>query len=188
MDSRQPLAPPLPTLRSFFSELLRSLECTVIVGSRISELEHDALRQLKRTNPKLIAIDEIHHLLACTPREQRAALNVLKFLSNELRVSIAALGTSEALHVMRTDPQIASRFESHALAAWIANEDLRRFLAGFLQQLDVDANDIVNSRAAIEYVLELTSGVTGRIVELLRLSARCSLRRQSRAVSIEILQ
>jgi hypothetical protein len=180
--------PPLPTLRSFFSELLRSLECTVIIGSRISELEHDALRQLKRANPKLIAIDEIHHLLACTPREQRAALNVLKFLSNELRVSIAALGTSEALHVMRTDPQIASRFESHALPAWIANEDLRRFLAGFLQQLDVDPNDIVNSRVAIDYVLELTSGVTGRMVELLRLSARCALRHQSRALSIEILQ
>jgi hypothetical protein len=40
--------PPLPTLRSFFSELLRSFECTVIFGSRISELEHDTLRQLKK--------------------------------------------------------------------------------------------------------------------------------------------
>jgi hypothetical protein len=105
--------PPLPTLRSFFSELLRSLECTVIVGSRISELEHDAFQ--KNANPRLLAIDEKHHLLACTPREQRAALNVLKFLSNELRVSIVGLGTSEALHVMRTDPQIASRCESCAL-------------------------------------------------------------------------
>jgi Cdc6-like AAA superfamily ATPase len=180
--------PALPTLRSFFSELLRSLECTVIIGSRISELEHDALRQLKRASPKLISIDEIHHLLACTPREQRAALNVLKFLSNELRVSIIALGTGEALHVMRTDPQIASRFESHALPAWTANEDLRRFLAGFLQQLDVDPNYIVGSRVAIDYILELTSGITGRIVELLRLSARCALRCQSRELSIEALR
>src|SRR5271156_6348933 len=99
-----------------------------------------------------------HHLLACTPREQRAALNVLKFLSNELRVSIVALGTSEALHVMRTDPQIASRFQSCALPSWTANDDLRRFLAGFLQQLDVDGNDIVNNRVAIDYILDLTSG------------------------------
>ena len=105
----------LPTLPRFFSELLRSLDCTVIIGSRISELEHDALRQLKKAKPRLLAIDEIHHLLARTPREQRAALNVLKFLSNELRVSIVGLGTGEALHVMRTDPQIASRFESCAL-------------------------------------------------------------------------
>jgi hypothetical protein len=133
-DASQPIVsmqmPPLPTLRSFFSELLRSLDCTVIIGSRISELEHDTLGQLKKASPRLFAIDEIQPLLACTPREQRAALNVLKFLSNEPRVSIVALGTSEALHVMRTDPQIASRFQSCALPSWTANDDLRRFLAG----------------------------------------------------------
>src|SRR3984885_13514117 len=191
-DASRPIVsmqmPPLPTLRSFFSELLRSLDCTVIIGSRISELEHDTLRQLKKAKPRILAIDEIHHLLACTPREQRAALNVLKFLSNELRVSIVALGTSEALHVMRTDPQIASRFQSCALPSWTANDDLRRFLAGFLQQLDVDGNDIVNNRVAIDYILDLTSGVTGRIVELVRLSARCAVRRDSRTVTIDLVQ
>jgi hypothetical protein len=140
--------------------------------SRLSELEHDALRQLKKMQPRLIAIDEIHHLLACTPREQRAALNILQFLSNELRVSIVALGTNEALHVMRTDPQIASRFESCALPSWTATEDLRRFIAGVLLQLGVESAEIVNNTVTIDYILELTSGVTGRIVELLRQSAR----------------
>src|SRR5665213_37229 len=191
-DAARPIVsmqmPPLPTLRSFFSELLRSLDCTVIIGSRISELEHDTVRQLKKARPRLLAIDEIHHLLACTPREQRAALNLLKFLSNELRVSIVALGTSEALHVMRTDPQIASRFQSCALPSWTANDDLRSFLAGFLQQLDVDGSGIVNDRIAIDYILDLTSGVTGRIVELVRLSARCAVRRDSRTVTIDLLQ
>ena len=62
------------------------------------------------------------------------------------RVLIIVLGSGEALHVMRTDPKIASRFESHALPAWVANEVLRRFLAGFLQQLDVDPNNIVRVR------------------------------------------
>jgi hypothetical protein len=129
--------------------------------------------------PRLLTIDEIHHPLACTPREQRAALNILKFLSNQLRVSIVALGTNEALHVMRTDPQIASRFESCALPAWNANEDLRRFIAGFLMQLGVDSTEIVNNAVAIDYVLDLTSGITGRIVELLRQSARITLGRET---------
>jgi hypothetical protein len=101
---------------------------------------------------------------------------------------LVALGTSEALHVMRTDPQIASRFQSCALPSWTANDDLRRFLAGFLQQLDVDGNDIVNNRVAIDYILDLTSGVTGRIVELVRLSARRAVRRDSRTVTIDLLQ
>jgi hypothetical protein len=67
-------------------------------------------------------------------------------------VSIAGLGAGEALHVMRTDPQIASRFESCALPSWTENEDPPSFLAGFLQQLDVDGSDIVNNRIAIDYV------------------------------------
>jgi hypothetical protein len=138
--------------------------------------------------PRLLAIDEIHHLLACTPREQRAALNILKFLSNQLRVSIVALGTSEALHVMRTDPQIASRFESHALPSWTANDDLRRFIAEFLTQRGVESTDITSNAVPIDYILELTSGVTGRIVELLRQSARVALARQTVQLSVADLQ
>jgi hypothetical protein len=63
------------------TDAVMSLLRKVILGSRISELEHDALRQLKKAKPRLLAIDEIHHLLACILREQRAALNVVKFLS-----------------------------------------------------------------------------------------------------------
>ena len=33
-----------------------------------------------------------------------------------------------------------------------------------------------------------TSGVTGRIVELVRLSARCAVRRDSRTVTVDLLQ
>jgi hypothetical protein len=180
--------PPLPTLRSFFSEVLRALDCTVIIGSRISELEHDALRQLQKAQPRIIAIDEIHHLLACTPREQRAALNVLKFLSNELRVSLVALGTGEALHVMRTDLQIASRFESCALVPWSANEELRSFIAGFSQQMSMDVAEILSGPIGINYILELTNGVTGRIVEVIRLTAKTAIRKGARMVSIDDLQ
>jgi hypothetical protein len=32
---------------------------------------------------------------------------------------------------MRTDPQIASRFESCAVLTWTGNVDLRSFIAGF---------------------------------------------------------
>jgi hypothetical protein len=54
--------------------------------------------------------------------------------------------------------------------------------------LDVDGGDIVNNRIAIDYTLELTSGVTGCMVELLRLSARCAMRRDSHTVNVELLQ
>jgi len=68
------------------------------------------------------------------------------------------------------------------------NEDLRRFIAGFLMQLGVEPTELVNNAVAIDYVLELTSGVTGRIVELLRQTARLAIGRETAQMSVADLQ
>ena len=72
----------------------------------------------KQVAPRMLIIDEIQHLLSCNAREQRAALNAIKYLANTLRMSIVAAGTHEAVHVMRYDPQIVSRFEQMELPIW----------------------------------------------------------------------
>jgi len=54
--------------------------------------------------------------------------------------------------------------------------------------MEIESGDLVNNQVAMDYLLESTSGVTSRIVELLRLGARCALRRDSRIVSIGCLQ
>jgi hypothetical protein len=46
-------------------------------------------------------------------------------------------------------------------------------------QLGVKPAEIVRNAVAIDYILELTSGVTGRIVELMRQSARVALGRDT---------
>jgi hypothetical protein len=48
--------------------------------------------------------------------------------------SLAASGRlpDEALHVMRFDPQIASRFEQMELPPSTESDELRRFVAGYL--------------------------------------------------------
>ncbi len=180
--------PAFPSLKSFYSELLRTLECTAIAGARLPELENTAFQRLERLQPRILFIDEIHHLLACAPREQRIALNVLKFLSNQFHLSIVAAGTSDALYVMRTDPQIANRFESWPLRKWAISEELRRFIVGFFEPLSINADGIVNSAVPLEYLLELTAGITGRIVELMRLTARSALARGDLTLSLEHLQ
>lgn len=54
--------------------------------------------------------------------------------------------------------------------------------------IKVKTHSLVCEYSAIDYVFELTSGVTGRIVELVRLSARCAVRRDSRKVTLDLLQ
>jgi len=54
----------------------------------------------------MIMIDEGHNLLAGTHREQRRFLNVLRYLSNELEVSLVCIGVSEAVDAIRGDIQL----------------------------------------------------------------------------------
>jgi len=62
-------------------------------------------------------------------------------------------------------------FDRYALPIWGASDELRSFIAGFGEQLELDTRSIADSEVAIEYLLEITGGVTGRIVEMIRLAA-----------------
>jgi hypothetical protein len=90
-------------------------------------------------------------------------------------MSIVAAGTHEALHVMRFDPQIASRFEQMELPIWTESEELRRFVAGYLALLPIKKMPKAIDRRFVEYLLELTDRVTGRIIDVLRREATHSL-------------
>nr|WP_254601631.1 TniB family NTP-binding protein [Burkholderia lata] len=53
----------------------------------------------------MLDVDEVHHLLAGSHREQRASLNLLKFLANDLRISMVLVGTRDAVLALQTDAQ-----------------------------------------------------------------------------------
>jgi AAA+ superfamily predicted ATPase len=180
--------PPVPLLRSLYAEIIRSLNVDVLPSMRLHQLETTAIAMLQHASPRILLIDEIQHLLSCGLREQRAALNAIKFLANKLRISIVAAGTHEALHVMRSDPQIASRFEQLELPVWSESQELRRFIAGYLAMLPVKKSSTPIDRRFVEYLLELSGGVTGRIIEVLRRAAYQALTDKSQSVGVEQLQ
>jgi hypothetical protein len=179
--------PPIPVVRSLYGEIVRTLGGNIRPTARFYELEHAALSLLTHANPWMLIVDEFQHLLSCSAREQRAAVNMVKFLSNERRMTIVAAGTHEALHVMRFDPQIASRFEQMELPIWTESDELRRFIAGYLAMLPVRKNPAAIDQRFIEYLLALTDGVTGRIIHLLRRAATDALTHKSKSVGLDQL-
>ena len=85
--------PAAPTERRFYGQLLLALNAPYRPGDRLAAVEFMALTLLRQVSPKMIVVDEVHNLLAGSAREQRASLNLLKFLSNQVPCSIVALGT-----------------------------------------------------------------------------------------------
>jgi hypothetical protein len=175
-------------LRSLYAEIIRSLNADVLPTMRLHELETRAIGMLQHAAPRMLLIDEIQHLLSCGLRDQRAALNAIKFLANKLRISIVAAGTHEALHVMRADPQIASRFEQLELPVWTESQELRRFIAGYLALLPIKRSPAAIDKRFVEYLLELSEGVTGRIIEVLRRAALQGIADKTQKVTLIQLQ
>ena len=101
--------PSSPDERRFYTRILEVLGAPYSVRDQIGALEGRVIHLLKQLGTQLLFIDEVHHLLAGSHREQRRALNLLKFLTNELKIVIVAVGTSDAFHALQTDVQVASR-------------------------------------------------------------------------------
>ena len=181
--------PPAPQERRLYGQLLMALNAPYRPSDRLAAVEHLALTLLRKVAPRMIVVDEVHNLLAGTAHEQRASLNLLKFLSNQLRCAIVVLGTRDALAAMQTDPQIASRFPGLELARWQENEAFRGFLAGFEKQLPLkQASRISGSRAMVSAIMSATGGITGHISELLSRAAEAAIRAKRECITPEILE
>jgi hypothetical protein len=179
--------PAVPVVLSLYGGIVRTHGGTIRPTIRFYELERAAISMLTHANPRMLIVDEFKRLLSCSAREQRAALNTVTFLSNERLMTIVAAGTHEALHVMRFDPQISSRFEQMQLPVRTESEELHRFIAVYLAMPPKRRNPGVIDQRFIEYLLALTDGVTGRIVDLLRRVATDALTHKSKSVRIDQL-
>lgn len=127
--------PPSPSQNRFYGEVLTALGAPYRPGDRLFAVETVALSLLRELRPRMIIVDEVHHLLAGSAREQRAALNLLKYLANKLQCAMVALGTMEARAAMQTDAQMKSRFKPIELPRWRDGDVYRSFLKTFEQLL-----------------------------------------------------
>lgn len=120
------LMPHQPTEAQFFDQLLRALNAPSAGHfGGISHLREPILRLLRQLGTRVVVIDELNSVLAGTPRQQRVFLQLLRFLSNELRLAFVGVGVPEARHALFSDVQLRSRFTDVELTPWSMGEDLR---------------------------------------------------------------
>jgi hypothetical protein len=67
-------------------------------------------------------------------------------------------------------------------------QELRRFIAGYLALLPLKKAAVEIDKRFVEYLLELSDGVTGRIIEILRRAAFQAIADRSQKVGLQQLQ
>lgn len=164
-------APPEPDERRFYNAILESLFAPYKSSEKIEMKQQRVIHLLKKVELRLLIIDEIHHVLAGNLSKQRSFLNVLKFLSNELKISMICSGTREAFNAIQTDPQLANRFEPKVLKKWKNDEDYLRLLASFESLLPLKEPSMLVEPSLSTKILAMSEGLIGEISKILELAS-----------------
>ena len=179
--------PPAPDERRLYAGLLEALGAPFFMSDGLALLERLAIRMLETVTPQALIIDEVHHLLAGTAREQRRALNLLKFLANALRIAVVAVGTRDALQAIASDPQIVSRFEPMELPRWVENDGFRAFLLALVRDLPLRKASPLADRACTQLLLRRSEGITGRVCWIVGQAAEEAIRSGDEQIDVALL-
>lgn len=179
--------PPHPDIKRFYALIMDYFGYEQRqTNLRTSTLETAALGQLFKKKIRMIIIDEIHNILAGRNPQQREFLNALRFLGNELKVPIVAVGTKEAYLALSSDEQLENRFEPFILPRWQDNNDFRSLLVSYEILLPLRKNTSLILELP-KKILQKTEGVLGEIVCLLTRSAELAILTGKECIDEEIL-
>jgi hypothetical protein len=150
------------TERRFYGHILQAIGAPFVSRATVLELETQALRNLKRMEVKLLMLDEVHNILAGSAKEQRVMLNTLRYISNELQISLVCLGIGEAREAIGGDVQLMRRFDELSLPRWQGDAEFEELVDVILRHLPLKLASQLSARA-LRQVLQATDGVTARV-------------------------
>jgi hypothetical protein len=155
-----------PTERRLYSQILAAVEAPHSPRASIVDVERGALNILRDIGVQILVFDEIHNILAGSWREQRIVLNTLRFLSNELKVSLVCFGILEARDAINGDVQLARRFDAVTLPRWTAGKEFEQLVLAIVRNLPLREPSVLTVKG-LRRVLQLSGGVSSRIFRML---------------------
>lgn len=171
-----PMAP-VPTESEFFECVLEAAGAPWAGYARNgAHLRAGVIRLLRELGMRVLVIDEINSVLAGTPHQQRLFLQLLRFLSNELRAALVCAGIPEARHALLSDPQLRSRFGDLELPPWAPGEELRDFINRLVWSMPLREPSPVDSAKLRALLAERSGGVTLGICRAVERAAIAAIR------------
>ncbi|HIP22616.1 MAG TPA: transposase [Rhodobacteraceae bacterium] len=159
--------PPDVTSGRFYALLLDSLGSPVGQGSRLERRSSIAVDFMRTCEVRLLLIDELHNLLCVPSPRQREILGLIRYLGNDLRIPIVALGTREAYMALRLDDQLENRFQPFLLPRWENDEETGRVLASFETLLPLRECSGLGNPELSDLIIERSDGLIGEMHQLL---------------------
>ena len=121
-----------PGERQLFAQILYALGINQGLRAGAVDMQFVVVRLLKAIGLQVLVIDEVHNILAGTARDQRIVLNTLRYLSNELNISLVCFGVTDAREAISGDAQLARRFDEMTLTRWSSTAAFEELMISIL--------------------------------------------------------
>ena len=165
-------SPPSADEKGFYISILEKFWTPYKATAPTNKLRYQVLHLMRHCHVKMLIIDEFHSLLTGTATKQREVMNCIKFLCNELKIPIVGVGTLEAIRVLHSDAQHASRFDVMSLKRWELNKEWQQLLVSFEMILPIKEVSRLH-QPDIASLLHMISD--GNLGNLHRLLIECSI-------------
>jgi type II secretory pathway predicted ATPase ExeA len=176
-----------PDESRFFGAILDALGMPYKAEERVAAKQNTAIRVLRATGTQMLVIDELHNLLSGTSLQQRRLLNVLRWIGNELQIPLVGVGTAEALRAIRSDDQLANRFEPYALPLWKDGDEYQRLLSTLEAVLPLRQPSHLVDSVIAGRILSASEGVLGEIVSIVVRSAVMAIQTGTEKISLRTI-
>jgi hypothetical protein len=181
-------APPVPDEGRFYNTILEALFAPFKPNDRVDRKQFQSIKLLRYVGLKILVIDEIHHVLAGNMNKQRAFLNVIKYLGNELQIPIVGVGTKDAFRAIQTDPQLANRFEPAVLPLWKFDDEFLRLLKSFEMLLPLRHASKLYDTSLAATIFSMAEGHIGELSKLLAEAAVLAVLNGSEHIDAKLLK
>ena len=180
-------APETADIKGLYISILEKFNAPYRPTHHSSKLLYQVIYLMRHCNVKILIIDEFHSLLAGSALKQREVMNAIKKLCNELKIPIIASGTSDALRILHTDPQHASRFDSVTLNKWNLDKEFQMLLADFEKIIPLSKPSKLHTSKKATLLHTLSGGNLGNLHKLLIHCATDAINNGEEHISLNML-
>lgn len=179
--------PETPDESEFWSCILWALGISHGDRDTVPMKKRQAKSVLKFAGVRILVIDEFNNLTSAG-RKQGDILALIKGLSNDLKISIVAAGTQEAINALNSEPQMKSRFEPAPLDRWSLNAEYLRFLASYERLLPLGEPSELASRDMAPKIFGMAGETIGATVKLLKAASNKAILSGAERIDEKVLK
>lgn len=181
-------SPPTSNEKDLYIALLDRFALPFKMSDSATSLRYQVIHAFRHCRVKILIIDEIHSLLSGTARQQRQIMNCIKFLCNELQIPIVLSGTPDAVRILHTDPQHASRFDVLPLPVWHNDSEFKRVVGSFERVLPLKHPSNLTEPEKLNLIHAISDGRIGNVKRLINECAIEAIKTGAETITLEMIK